>query len=56
MVKGLESQTIAMAMGTLKRKNGVVATTANICMGIGMKPQKRPMSTPLVIIFLLILK
>ena len=54
MVIGLESQTIVMAMGTLNFIKGVIAKTANICIGIGMKPQKRPMKTPLDIDFLLI--
>jgi hypothetical protein len=43
---GLLSQTMEMAMGTLNLKKGVMDKTASICMGIGIKPQKRPMSTP----------
>jgi len=56
MVKGLESQTIEMAIGTLNLARGVVSITASICIGIGMKPQKRPMRTPLLTDFLLILR
>ncbi len=56
MVKGLESQTIEIAIGTLKRKRGVVNITPSICIGIGMKAQKRPISTPLLTDFLFMLK
>ncbi len=49
MVIGLLNQTIEMAMGILNLKNGVMAKTANICIGIGTKPQKRPTTTPLEI-------
>ena len=48
MVKGLLSQTMEMAMGTLNFKRGVVATTASICIGMGIKPQKSPTATPRV--------
>lgn len=51
MVIGLLNQTIEIAMGILNLKNGVVAKTANICMGIGINPQKRPMKTPFEIDF-----
>jgi len=54
MVSGLLSQTIDMAMGTLNLKRGVVANTANICKGIGIKPQKIPTNIPIEIDFLLI--
>ncbi len=37
-------------MGTLNRIKGVVAMTASICIGIGIKPQKSPTATPLVTI------
>lgn len=43
-----------MAMGTLNLKKGVIAKTANICMGMGIKPQKRPKNIPTEIDFLLI--
>jgi hypothetical protein len=56
MVKGLLSHTMEMAMGTLKRMKGVVASTAAICIGMGINPQKSPMSTPLLTLFLLMLK
>ena len=51
---GLESQTIEMAMGTLNFINGVMARTANICIGMGIKAQKSPTKTPLEIDFRLI--
>jgi len=38
-------------MGTLNFIKGVMAKTANICMGMGINPQKSPMSTPLEIDF-----
>ena len=56
MVKGLESHTIEMAIGTLNFKSGVVAMTASICIGMGIKPQKRPMAMALVTERLLIPK
>lgn len=46
MVIGLLNQTIEMAMGILNLKNGVMAKTANICIGIGTKPQKRTNHDP----------
>ncbi len=54
MVSGLLSQTIEMAMGTLNLKKGVIANTANICMGMGIKPQKSPINIPTEMDFLLI--
>ena len=54
MVSGLLSQTIEIAIGTLNLKKGVIAKTANICIGMGIKPQKRPIKTPTEIDFLLI--
>ncbi len=56
MVKGLLSQTVEMANGTLNLINGVVSITAAICIGMGMNPQKRPTMAPLLILFLLILR
>jgi len=47
-VKGLLSHTMEMAMGTLKRMNGVHVKTAAICMGIGMNAQKSPKAIPRV--------
>ncbi len=56
MVKGLLSHTIEIATGTLKRKNGVIAITPSICIGMGIKPQNRPTKTPLLTLFLLMLR
>ncbi len=56
MVKGLLSQTVEMARGTLNLINGVVNMTAAICIGIGIKAQKRPTKMPLLMLFLLILR
>jgi len=48
---GLLSQHIASPTGTLNLTNGIKSKTAAICIGIGINAIKRPMSTPLDIIF-----
>lgn len=53
---GLLSQHIASPMGTLNLTKGTKSSTAAICIGIGIKAIKSPMSTPRDIIFLLVEK
>jgi len=54
MVKGLLIQHIKSPIGTLKRKSGIKAITASICIGIGIKAIKSPSKTARETIFLLV--
>lgn len=51
---GLLSQHIASPMGTLNFIKGTNSSTAAICIGIGIKAIKSPISTPRDIIFLFV--